>query len=274
MLTATNIVDQTASIDRIPPAMWTTFTLGERASLKEYAKQKVKGDPIATNWTSTTISFSSRRRTKRRAVPLEESDAVSLAARRHGIQAGRRAASGPPPRRRPGGIKSSPASGRRSRSSRARSKRLASIPTRKPGRTTPSASTLRTRGRSGGPALRGPAQAEAQREGAAGHRRQPARAGNDRRHRMVRDQLLGRRRSASSSARQAKATSFWTRRMCPAGERAKIEDTLKRNKQPVTPPTCSGSISRSCRRWCRLPLNEYDALATEQRRRSVPGERV
>jgi hypothetical protein len=51
MLTATNIVDQTASIDRIPPAMWTTFTLGERASLKEYAKQKVKGDPIATNWT-------------------------------------------------------------------------------------------------------------------------------------------------------------------------------------------------------------------------------
>lgn len=50
MLNATNIVDKTGSVYQIPPALWTTFTVGERAQLKEYAKQRAKGEPVATDW--------------------------------------------------------------------------------------------------------------------------------------------------------------------------------------------------------------------------------
>lgn len=50
MLTATNIVEKSGSIDDIPPTMWSTFTIGERESLKNYVKAVSKGVPIETDW--------------------------------------------------------------------------------------------------------------------------------------------------------------------------------------------------------------------------------
>jgi hypothetical protein len=50
MLTATDIVEKTGSVYRIPPALWTTFTLGEREALKNYGKVMAKGETVVTNW--------------------------------------------------------------------------------------------------------------------------------------------------------------------------------------------------------------------------------
>ena len=47
---ATDIIDQTGSVDKIPAEQWKQFSLSERSALKSYAKAKAEGAGIATDW--------------------------------------------------------------------------------------------------------------------------------------------------------------------------------------------------------------------------------
>ena len=47
---ATDVIDQTGSIDNIPPDVWTKFSLSERSALKNYAENRQKGIQPSTNW--------------------------------------------------------------------------------------------------------------------------------------------------------------------------------------------------------------------------------
>lgn len=47
---ATDIIDQTGSVDKIPPGVWSQFSLSERSALKAYAKAKKDGTDVETNW--------------------------------------------------------------------------------------------------------------------------------------------------------------------------------------------------------------------------------
>lgn len=50
--TATDIIEQTASIDKIPPAIWRQFSLSERRQLKEYAMARATGRDTPTDLTT------------------------------------------------------------------------------------------------------------------------------------------------------------------------------------------------------------------------------
>jgi hypothetical protein len=50
MQRATNLVEQSHDINSVPPLLLSTFTVGERESLREYAVKLQKGIPIATDW--------------------------------------------------------------------------------------------------------------------------------------------------------------------------------------------------------------------------------
>jgi hypothetical protein len=187
MLTATNIVDKTGSVYRIPPSMWNTFSLAERASLKEYAKQKAKGDPVETNWTTyydllsrassqeTASSFLTENLLKYRSqlgdTEFKQVTELQVAMRRGDDKADSKLA----------GI-------RQSQQIMAASLKQAGInPNPKPG--TDDADRVSQFNRAvdeAGTSLRGAAQAEAQLRRAAGHRRQPADSRHDRRHRHAR----------------------------------------------------------------------------------------
>jgi hypothetical protein len=49
--TATNIVEQSRDVNKVPPSLWASFTVGERSELRNYAEKLVKGEPIVTDWT-------------------------------------------------------------------------------------------------------------------------------------------------------------------------------------------------------------------------------
>lgn len=46
---AYDILDHTANIAKIPPALWTSFTGPERAGMTAYARMKAKGEPVETD---------------------------------------------------------------------------------------------------------------------------------------------------------------------------------------------------------------------------------
>jgi hypothetical protein len=47
---ATDIIDQTGSVDKIPAGQWKQFSLSERSALKSYAKAKSEGAGVSTDW--------------------------------------------------------------------------------------------------------------------------------------------------------------------------------------------------------------------------------
>lgn len=52
MQQATNVIEQTRDVTRVPPGVWSQLTLPERKGLRDYALELQKGVPVATDWTT------------------------------------------------------------------------------------------------------------------------------------------------------------------------------------------------------------------------------
>lgn len=52
MLGATNIVERTRDITKVPPSTWTTLSITERNALRDYAQQLQGGGKVETDWTT------------------------------------------------------------------------------------------------------------------------------------------------------------------------------------------------------------------------------